>query len=94
LGGSGLYGNDYSAPIRELLQNSADAVRARRAQNGYGPDPGGKAGKISISFSKVDQDADRWVLTISDDGIGMDEETLTGDLLDFGRFSLEVAPIS
>jgi hypothetical protein len=39
LGGRQLYGNDHTAPIRELLQNAADAVRARRAEGGYGQLP-------------------------------------------------------
>lgn len=30
LGGSKLYGNDLLVPLRELILNSADAIRARR----------------------------------------------------------------
>jgi Histidine kinase-, DNA gyrase B-, and HSP90-like ATPase len=85
LGGSGLYGNDHSAPIRELVQNAADAVRARRGQNGYGPDLQDKAGEVSISITKSTHLPEQWSITVSDDGIGMDEEALTGDLLDFGK---------
>jgi HSP90 family molecular chaperone len=34
IGGAQLYRKDPSVPLRELIQNAADAVRARRALSG------------------------------------------------------------
>jgi hypothetical protein len=83
LGGRHLYGNDHTAPIRELLQNAADAVRARRAEGGYGPVAEEDAGKIEVSIEKVEPY--KWVLKIMDDGIGMPDSILSGTFLDFGK---------
>lgn len=85
LGGRNLYGNDLIAPIRELLQNAADAVRARRALGGYGSDAGPNPGRIEISVEPVEGRSDVVDLIVSDDGIGMSEDVLTGEFLDFGR---------
>ena len=82
-GGKQLYGNDHSAPIRELIQNAADAVRARRRRpNGYGRNEGDNAGRIQISIEKLDHS---WLMRISDDGIGMPGEVLTGAFIEFGK---------
>jgi Histidine kinase-, DNA gyrase B-, and HSP90-like ATPase len=81
LGGKHLYGNDHTAPIRELVQNAADAVRALRRQNGYAPKVQ-DAGKIQVTIKKLGPD---WVLSVADDGIGMPEEVLAGPFLDFGK---------
>jgi hypothetical protein len=83
LGGRHLYGNDHTAPIRELVQNAADAVRARRARRGYGPDAGHDAGKIQVSIENLE--ADNWVIKVMDDGFGMPESVLAGTFLDFGK---------
>lgn len=79
LGGANLYGSDLLAPIRELIQNSVDAVRARRTIEGRPAD----WGKISVHV-KTESDGRTW-LSIEDNGIGMSERVLTGPLLDFGK---------
>lgn len=80
-GGTGLYGNDKSVPLRELIQNAVDAVRARRLlETGY-------EGKISVSLksgtNRKGEDG-HW-LNVSDDGIGMSPTILTGPFLTFGE---------
>lgn len=77
-GGVHLYGNDLRIPIRELVQNSSDAIRARRLLQGLDSDHG----KVMVS---VRSDSDGYWLIVEDDGIGMSERTMTGSLLDFGR---------
>jgi hypothetical protein len=86
LGGWHLYGNDFSAPLREMLQNAADAVRARRRRpNGY--DLSEYPGRIDIHFEcdAQDETLSNLKMIVSDDGIGMSPEVMTGALLDFGR---------
>lgn len=75
LGGRQLYGDDPHVSLRELIQNAQDAVRARAAFATTG------LGSVLVSEG-LDGDG-RW-LAISDDGVGMPVETLTGSLLDFG----------
>ncbi len=77
LGGSKLYGNDPTVALRELIQNAADAVQARRK---FQRRPG-NWGEISISLPKR---GDNFWLVVEDNGIGMSEQVLTGPLLDFG----------
>jgi Histidine kinase-, DNA gyrase B-, and HSP90-like ATPase len=77
LGGEQLYGNDSTAPLRELIQNAADAIRARRALQ----DLPGDWGQIKIQLGE--DDLGPWV-EVKDTGIGMSEEVLRGPLLDFG----------
>jgi hypothetical protein len=79
LGGERLYGSDPSAPLRELVQNATDAVRAKRALLG---DIAGETGKVRVRLRRT-HDID-W-LDFEDDGIGMSHSVLTGALLDFGR---------
>jgi hypothetical protein len=76
LGGEQLYGREPEIAVRELVQNAQDAVVARRVL-----DPGFVDDEIRITLSKHDGE---WVLEVVDRGIGMDEEILTGALLDFG----------
>lgn len=77
LGGSKLYGNDPTVALRELIQNAADAVQARRKYQKRPAD----WGQIKVGlFSEGDQ---VW-LVVEDNGIGMSEQVLTGPLLDFG----------
>jgi hypothetical protein len=77
-GGEKLYGDKASVVIRELLQNSADAIRARRRlaepEERY-------VGEITIALE--DDEEGTW-LVVSDDGIGMSSRTMTETLLDFG----------
>lgn len=78
LGGRQLYGDDPTVPLRELIQNAADAVKARRALEGRAP----QWGSISVRFV-VDSDG-TW-LEVEDTGLGMSRAVMTGPLLDFGE---------
>lgn len=78
LGGSGLYGDDLSVPLRELLQNGSDAISALQALNGIGRNEG----KIAVVVRRVSDDD--WLLSVTDNGIGMGRHVLTNVLLDFG----------
>jgi hypothetical protein len=77
LGGTKLYGENPAVALRELLQNAADAVQARRKLQRRLSD----WGQIKISLEKRQEDF--W-LVVEDTGIGMSEQVLTGPLLDFG----------
>ena len=77
LGGSRLYGDDPSVALRELIQNAADAVQARRKLQRRLPD----WGQIIVGLPKRGEDF--W-LVVEDNGIGMSEQVLTGPLIDFG----------
>ncbi len=77
LGGSKLYGNDPTVALRELIQNAADAVQARRKYQKRA----GDWGLITIGLLS---EGDRFWLVVEDNGIGMSEQVLTGPLLDFG----------
>jgi hypothetical protein len=75
LGGSQLYGDDPSAPLRELLQNGIDAIEARRFIESRGQG----WGKISVALNVASNE-----IEVVDTGIGMSREVLTGPLLNFG----------
>lgn len=77
LGGSKLYGNDPTVALRELIQNAADAVQARRKYQKRPAD----WGLITVGLMS---EGDRTWLVVEDNGIGMSEHVLTGPLLDFG----------
>ncbi len=79
-GGKSLYGNDSLAPLRELLANSADAIRARRSRIDGGLSE--NEGRITV---RLYQDVDSHFLEVTDDGIGMSENVIRGPLLDFGK---------
>jgi hypothetical protein len=77
IGGAQLYRKDPSVPLRELIQNAADAIRARRAMaklpEGWG-----------TIIVRVGRDSNgRWI-EVSDTGLGMTQRVLTRHLLDFG----------
>lgn len=76
-GGERLYGNKPYFALRELIQNSADSIRARRVYCGKL-----NHGQIDVSLRKSGAD---WWLDVADDGIGMSRYVLTDVLLDFGR---------
>jgi len=77
IGGAQLYRKDPSVPLRELIQNAADAIRARRALAGLSPD----WGSITV---RVGRDSNgRWI-EVADTGLGMTPRVLTRHLLDFG----------
>ena len=77
LGGSKLYGNDPTVAVRELIQNAADAVQARRKYQKRPADWG------LITVGLISRGNQVW-LAVEDNGIGMSEQVLTGPLLDFG----------
>lgn len=77
LGGSKLYGNDPTVALRELIQNAADGVQARRKYQKRPVD----WGLITVGLLP---EGDRFWLVVEDNGIGMSEQVLTGPLLDFG----------
>ena len=77
LGGSKLYGDNPTVALRELIQNAADAVQARRKFEGR-PDEWGR-----IAVTLLSRGNEPW-LVVEDNGIGMSEHVLTGPLLDFG----------
>jgi hypothetical protein len=78
-GGRELYGDRPQIVLRELLQNSVDAVEARRQID---PAWTAESGKILVRLSEDDA---VWKLQVLDNGIGMSRRTLTGALLDFGK---------
>lgn len=77
LGGTALYGDDLTAPLRELLQNGSDAVQALRALRGLGA----KEGEVTVTAVRAGED---WLLSVTDTGIGMGRHVLINVLLDFG----------
>ena len=78
LGGTALYGDDLSVPLRELIQNGLDAVSAMRSLHALGPEEG------SIDITAKRNGKDQWLLAVTDTGIGMSRYVLTEVLLDFG----------
>jgi hypothetical protein len=77
LGGRTLYGNDQFAPIRELLQNGADAIHLRRATEiGSRLEP--TIGEIDVTLQFRDGVG---TLSVADNGIGMSEKVITRYLL-------------
>ena len=78
LGGKQLYGDNALVPLRELIQNSSDAIRARRLLENESPE----FGTIHI---KIGEDSDGQFIEIYDNGIGMSSNVLTGPFLDFGE---------
>ena len=81
-GGEELYGDDFSVPLRELIQNAADSIRARRAME---PPSSTYRGQITVTVKRGEEEGrlGTWLL-VDDDGIGLSEKGLTGPLLDFG----------
>ncbi|MBB3815684.1 hypothetical protein FHY13_004091 [Xanthomonas arboricola] len=77
LGGAKLYGDDPTIVLRELIQNSADAIQARRRYQSRRENWG------SITVALLERPDGHW-LTVEDSGIGMSERVLTGPLIDFG----------
>ncbi len=77
LGGEELYGKDYTVPLRELIQNAADAVRARRIEENLP-----NWGRVDVRLGK--DEIGEWI-GVEDNGLGMSTEVLAGALLDFGK---------
>jgi len=77
LGGEKLYGRNETVPLRELIQNASDAVRARRLVEGHPSDWGG----VTV---RSGEDANGQWIEVEDSGVGMSTNVLTGPFLDFG----------
>lgn len=77
LGGAQLYGRDNLVPLRELIQNSTDAIRARRYLERRPED----YGDIAVQLGSDNEG--HWI-EVADNGIGMSEGVMTGAMLDFG----------
>ena len=83
LGGKELYGEDARyVPLRELIQNGCDAVRARRLLQEEEDDWGKVTVRLGADIN-TDGVADPWI-EIEDNGVGMSARVLKGALLDFG----------
>lgn len=78
-GGKKLYGQQMWVPIRELIQNAADAIRFRRELE---PKQSSFEGRITVRLR--DDGSDTVYIEVEDDGLGMSEAVLTGPLIDFG----------
>ena len=78
LGGEKLYGKEHKLEIalRELIQNSRDAIAARRkVDTNYN-------GSVHISIKKEDDGI--WI-SVMDDGVGMSVSTIKDYFLNFGK---------
>ena len=82
LGGRHLYGPNLLVPFRELIQNAADAVRARRALE---EERQPTWGTIAITLVDDPNCHDAILVHVDDTGIGMSERVLCGPLVDFGK---------
>lgn len=80
LGGKDLYSYTFT-PIRELIQNSADAIEARSLID---PDFKLNEGEITVRIVR-DESRSMTSIEVSDNGIGMSDRTLTRTMLDFGK---------
>ena len=81
LGGESLYGRQadrLEIALRELVQNAADAISARRMV-----DESYDRGQLTVRL--VGQVDAPYILQVDDDGIGMSQTTMTKDMLDFGK---------
>jgi histidine kinase/DNA gyrase B/HSP90-like ATPase len=83
IGGYELYGEHYYIPLRELLQNASDAIRARRYLSAvHTPVRDAYTGRAVII---VDREKESTKLIVRDNGVGMSLQTLSKELLDFGN---------
>lgn len=77
LGGEALYGLVGDIPLRELLQNAFDSIRARRiVDNRHST-----WGEVTL---RLGHNGTQSYVEVSDTGVGMSETVLTKALLDFG----------
>ncbi|QLG44588.1 HD domain-containing protein [Costertonia aggregata] len=77
MGGEKLYGHSNLA-LRELIQNSLDAINLYRIYSGQ---ENLEVGSIKILLEKKESD---FILKVIDNGIGMSKFLMTEELLDFG----------
>jgi molecular chaperone HtpG len=73
-----LYRQGPEVIIRELLQNAADALTARKIM-----DPT-HAGAIELECDSLGADSTEWLLTVSDDGIGLERSEVESCLATIG----------
>ncbi|MFD2177872.1 ATP-binding protein [Veronia pacifica] len=78
LGGEQLYGDNSQVPLRELIQNACDAVRARRFMEDEDED----WGRVTVTAGEDDSGL---FIEVEDTGIGMSIDVLCGPFLDFGN---------
>lgn len=78
IGGRNLYGPGALAPVREILQNSADAITARRVIEGKGREFG-------VILVDLKEEGSKLRITVRDNGVGMSRRVMCGALIDFGR---------
>lgn len=78
LGGQSLYGggDNFAVVMRELIQNSRDAIKARMSLSPT------FSGKILVKITS--KSSSQTFVEVQDDGVGMSERTMTSALLDFG----------
>ncbi|OAT15121.1 HtpG family chaperone protein [Buttiauxella noackiae ATCC 51607] len=79
LGGKALYGENNDVGLRELIQNGLDAIIAAR-KLGYLEN---NEGAINLNLEKIEND--NWIISITDNGLGMSRYVLSDILLDFGK---------
>ncbi len=84
LGGKELYGHSLTVPLRELIQNAADAVKARRLLEDWPKDWGTITVRIGYDARNQNEKDSGWYLEVEDTGVGMSESVLSGSFLDFG----------
>lgn len=77
LGGEQLYGRNLIVPLRELIQNACDAVRARRALE----EEDSNWGMVTV---RTGTDESGVYVEVEDNGVGMSTAVLSGPFLDFG----------
>ena len=77
LGGRHLYGEDVITPFRELLQNCADAIRARRELE----ERPKSWGYIRVTVEAIPDEPNACWVHVDDNGIGMTERVLCGPLV-------------
>ncbi|MBZ5526730.1 MAG: ATP-binding protein [Acidobacteriia bacterium] len=78
LGGEQLYGRNRLVPLRELLQNASDAIRARSFLQSWPPE----RGEVIV---RVGADKEGHFVEVIDNGVGMSPTVMASYLLDFGR---------
>ncbi|TWU40177.1 Chaperone protein HtpG [Novipirellula aureliae] len=100
--GGEIYDSDPYVFLRELLQNAIDATRLRADL--YKADNDASPGRQSIRFVVTHDNAGNPTISITDDGVGMDQYIVTEYLAcigksyyiskDFERLKSEIKPIS
>lgn len=87
LGGEALYGQNTVAPLRELVQNAIDAIRVKsEVLPGYQIEDG-------IIQILLEEAGGELFLTVTDNGIGMTTEVISGPFLDFGTSGWATDPV-